>query len=155
MRRLRDEFTSMLDAEHFDHVMRCTDDAIAVLAELHDSVTAAGARFVVALIPDQVQVAPVEAGASLDMADALESEISSRLAAASVPSVDLLPALRAAAASGTLLYRRGDTHLSLEGNQIVAETLLDSILDDAAASTCFRPSEAAPPGRSAAAAALR
>ena len=112
----------------------------AVVGALASEVEASGASLVVMLVPDQYQVAPElaeaaarAAGRSLDDYDLERPQrvLTARLQASGIPVLDLLPALREAAAEAQV-YRPRDTHWNARGNRIAAGALAD-LLDPGAA----------------------
>ena len=105
-----------------------------ILLELEAACTAAGAEFGVMLIPDEFQVEePLweRVLTQREGADQLERfraqrELSTRLEAAGIAHLDLLPALRAQPVGPDgwrHLYHLGDTHFNARGNRVAAEQL--------------------------------
>ncbi|MCO5169441.1 MAG: SGNH/GDSL hydrolase family protein [Planctomycetes bacterium] len=101
----------------------------AALRELKALVTERGARLVVAIIPDQVQVHPDVSvvGLSEHYVD-----VQPRLLALGerlgIPMVDLTPGLRdLAAREGVTLYHRYDRHLNAAGQDAAARLMLDAV----------------------------
>jgi lysophospholipase L1-like esterase len=100
----------------------------ALLREMQAEARRGGARFAIALIPDQVQVYPELIGRVLGI-DPADYEVQAPLAAfaraESIPLLDLLPALRAARAAepDVPLYYRMDRHLTAAGHAVVADAL--------------------------------
>jgi SGNH hydrolase-like domain, acetyltransferase AlgX len=107
-------------------------DVVRTVATLDAAVRAVGARLVVVVIPDQVQVDPVLrrtvvessgiAATEFDF-DGIATLLVRRLADAGVTNVDLLPTFRAAPPTPPL-YRRWDTHWSAAGNALAAEEIV-------------------------------
>lgn len=92
--------------------------------------TAGDVPVAVLLLPDQFQVDDAlweqvsgEAGGRAPDRDLPQRRIGALLAERGVPCLDVLPALRAAAARGEPAYLRQDTHLNLRGNEIVGRAL--------------------------------
>ena len=99
---------------------------LALLREIDRVAREGGARMVLLLIPEQVQVQPELRVTGLSSED---YDFQARLRAfaddAGIPVVDPLPALREAyAASGEPLYYLRDRHLKAHGHAIVARELL-------------------------------
>ena len=107
---------------------RAWELCFAMLREMDRLVRSSGARFAIAVIPDQVQVYPELERTVLGI-DEADIEVQEALAAFArdhgIPYIDLLPALRAARAAhpGARLYYPMDRHLTAEGHRIVSEGL--------------------------------
>lgn len=121
---------------------------LADLRALLRAVRAAGAQPLVLVIPHAVQVHAryrenfEQLGARLGATAALTAPESPFVAALrkglDAPLVDPLPALQAAEAQGTRLYRNNDVHLTPAGQAVVAHELVDP------ACACLRSVPAAP-----------
>lgn len=107
-------------------------ERVADLLEALDAgVQAAGGKLLVALAPDEYQVSPDLAAAvarsvgrnlaEYDL-EAPQRELGERLTARRVEYLDLLPALRRAAATGEVYLPR-DTHWNRAGNRVAAEAI--------------------------------
>jgi lysophospholipase L1-like esterase len=103
-------------------------DVVDVMEKIARRVRPLGARLLVVLIPDRVELdadlrreAAAEAASDADF-DRLHQTLVARLAARGVPTIDLLGALRAAPTEPPL-YRRFDTHWSAAGNRFAAELI--------------------------------
>jgi hypothetical protein len=112
----------------------CLPDAPgwAPFTRLLDGLLAAAGDVPVAvlLLPDQFQVDDAlweqvrgAAGGRAPERELPQRRIGELLAARGVPCLDVLPALRAAAAGGEPVYLRQDTHLNLRGNEVVGRAL--------------------------------
>ncbi|MBM3986104.1 MAG: hypothetical protein FJ296_10535 [Planctomycetes bacterium] len=123
-----------LDIERTRVLQACLPDAPgwAPFERLLDELLAAAGEAPVAvlLLPDQFQVEDAlweqvrgAAGGRAPVRDLPQRRIGDLLAARGVPCLDVLPALRAAAAGGESLYLRQDTHLNLRGNELVGRAL--------------------------------
>ena len=97
----------------------------ALLREIRDQAASVGARTLVAMIPDQVQVEPDVSVLGLEPADyAVQERVRAICAALGIRFVDLFPALRAEyARAGEPLYYAKDRHLRARGHAIVAQAL--------------------------------
>lgn len=104
---------------------------VQVLARFHAQVTASGARFLVVMIPDQLQVDEALRVRVIDhlgvAASRVEVDYPQRLLASllderGIPSLDLLPLFQERA-RGERLYWAGDTHWNVEGNALAADAL--------------------------------
>lgn len=111
------------DAPGWPPLQRLLDELLAA---------AAGLPVAVLLLPDEFQVddglwqrLQASARPPLPERDFPQRRIAGLLAERGVPCLDVLPALRAAAASGQRVYLRQDTHLNLRGNQVVGRALGD------------------------------
>jgi hypothetical protein len=123
-----------LPLEESDFVSEQTREAawqlgFFLLREIDRISRQAGARLVLLVIPDQVQVEPGLRVTGLEPAD---YEVQERLLAFAaqqgIPVVDPLPALRAAhAESGELLYYLRDRHLRARGHALVAREILERL----------------------------
>lgn len=119
-----DEPTGLEAAER----ARAWELCFALLREMDRLVRGSGARFAIAVIPDQVQVYPELERTVLGI-DEADIEVQAPLAAFAreegIPFLDLLPPLRAARAadSETPLYYTMDRHLTAEGHRVVSEAL--------------------------------
>jgi SGNH hydrolase-like domain, acetyltransferase AlgX len=107
-------------------------DVVRTVATLDGAVRAVGARLVVVVIPDQVQIDPVLRRTVVESSgipaaefdfDGTATLLVRGLADAGVTAVDLLPAFRAAPPTPRL-YRRWDTHWSAAGNALAAEEIV-------------------------------
>jgi hypothetical protein len=123
-----------LDIERSRVLQACLPDAPgwAPFTRLLDGLLAAAGDVPVAvlLLPDQFQVDDAlwglvrgDAGGRAPERDLPQRRIGELLAARGVPCLDVLPALRAAAARGEPVYLRQDTHLNLRGNEVVGRAL--------------------------------
>ena len=111
------------------------DDVVQTVIALDRAVREARGRLVVVIIPDQVQVdeairQAVLADASLSSYDFdwPQPVLTTRLAAAGVSVIDLLPAFRAAPPVPRL-YGRRNTHWSAAGNALAAEVITARLPD--------------------------
>ena len=113
----------------------------ASLRSILGTCRAGGASVIVFVVPHAVEVDPLyrkrfEAlGARFEHPDALGAPespfgLAVRGVVASTPGtafLDLKPALRAAQADGTAVYRNNDSHFSPEGDRVVAEAVLGAL----------------------------
>lgn len=108
-----------------------------ICADLDRAAAAHGVPVLFALIPERFQVYPDEfrrylRGFGIDSTtvDVYQPSklLSRELAGAGLKVVDLLPTMRAAAASGPRLYGTVDQHLSAAGHQVVAAALWPEML---------------------------
>ncbi len=111
----------------------------ALIREIRDEATSIGARTVVAMIPDQVQVEPDVRVVGLEPADySMQERLRAICSALDVSVLDLLPPLREAfAKEGKPLYYAHDRHLRARGHEIVAGALraeLDALFPPGVAS---------------------
>jgi hypothetical protein len=113
---------------------RKLDKAARFLREMHDDVSAAGATFVVAILPDRYQVNDDEKAEVLALLGRRDEEfdwdrpqrrLREVLESEGIPYVDLLPVFHAEA--DRELCSRGDTHWSLVGNDLAARELVPLI----------------------------
>jgi hypothetical protein len=111
--------------ERLDHV-------VSVLDRFASEVRLDGADFVVALLPDQVQVRDAFRARILRQLGAAEGllapgcpqrPLAAALRERDIPVLDLLPAFRAKASEGANLYWPGNTHWNVEGNDLAAREL--------------------------------
>ena len=119
------------DGALMDAVERVSDD----LREMRDVAGRAGSRFLVVLIPDEVQVndalraevtlASGEAAADFDF-ERPNRLLRERLSADGIAVVDLLPAFRSAARA-TRLYKPRDTHWNSAGNRLAAREIAAAV----------------------------
>jgi len=119
---------------------RCLDHMLAraerSLEELHQEVRSAGARLVVMLIPDQLQVEELSRAELLEQAgiepsevdlDVPQQELRRILDQNGIEVVDLLPELRARQGDGPLYLPR-NTHWNAAGNRVAARVLARELL---------------------------
>ena len=131
MKRLVEEGMEICLPENRDAFARRLERVAATITALRSEVAAVGARFVVALVPDEYQVDPrvrraaaERAGRSVEDYDleAPQRLLSRRLVAAGVEVIDLLPAFRRVGTERRL-YRPRDTHWNPVGARLAAGTL--------------------------------
>jgi hypothetical protein len=106
-------------------------DVAGTTAALDRAVRTAGARLVVIIIPDQVQIDPGLRHAVVEVSglpetefdfDGIHAALVRRIAQVGVATVDLLAAFQRAPTTPHL-YRRWDTHWSAAGNALAAEEI--------------------------------
>jgi hypothetical protein len=126
-------------ADTADDLRQLLDGVMPVLGQFRDEVAAAGARFVVMVIPDEFQVDPGVRDAVLrregTVAGDYDLDRPQRLLTAAcrahgIEVVDLLPRFRRRARDGTRLYRVRDTHWNPEGNHLAARILTEYLARD-------------------------
>jgi len=114
--------------EWFDRRAR---EVLQVLARFHAEVTSDGSRFLVLLIPDQVQVDDALRARVLEQLGVATADVevdrpqrllTRLLDERGIESFDLLPLFRERALSEPL-YWLGDTHWNVEGNALAADAL--------------------------------
>jgi hypothetical protein len=107
----------------------------AALRRLRAEVEASGARFAVVVMPARCQIDAAQRAPALAWCgrpdsdfdwDAPQRRLAAFLQDEGIPAVDLLPALREAAATQDV-YARGDTHWSPAGNAVVAGVVADFV----------------------------
>lgn len=146
----RDDYVRVLrdtawifDTSAWHAVEPLVDDAVGTVRALADAVRTSGARLLVVVMPDRLQVDPASQAIVRDGAPAgttydfgrLSRTVTARLAAAGICTIDLLPALRAASEPAAL-WRAQDSHWSDDGNRIAADAAwpaLERCRDDAGA----------------------
>ncbi len=101
----------------------------ALLREIRDLAAGIGARTLIALIPDQVQVDTDASVVGLEPADYdVQSRIQEIGAELAIPVIDLGPALRSERErAGEPLYYPKDRHLNARGHAVVARALRASL----------------------------
>lgn len=108
------------------------------LVEIKSYCDSIGARMLVALVPEDVQVDKAlmsEAGAFMGMDKALDFDIPNRMLSADlarngIEYIDLLPHFRAAVKERReRLYQPGDGHWNMAGNRLAADVLLRKLLE--------------------------
>ncbi len=97
----------------------------ALVREIRDRAASEGARSVVAIIPDQVQVEPGASVLGLEEVDyAVQERMRANCEPLGIPLVDLLPVLRdEGEGGGEPLYYAKDRHLTARGHALVARAL--------------------------------
>ncbi|MFQ5512792.1 MAG: SGNH/GDSL hydrolase family protein [Myxococcota bacterium] len=105
---------------------------LALLREIDRLARGAGARTLLVLIPDQVQVEPGIWPAGLRREDyEVQERMQAFAAAQGIPVIDLLPALRAERGRSRVpLYYRKDRHLNARGHEVAARTILAGLRDE-------------------------
>lgn len=103
------------------------------LVETRDQIHANSGRYAVCFVPSKLST--VEAHCDFDAEFALDRDsdrlryfargIEQACAAADVPFLDLLPALRSAAAAGKLPFFPADTHLNAFGHSVMADAVAE------------------------------
>ncbi len=120
----------LFDVAAWPAVEPLVGDAVGTVRALADAVRATGARLVVVVMPDRLQVDPASqaivrddapAGTTYDF-DRLSRTVTADIAAAGICAVDLLPALRAVP-DAAALWRAQDSHWSVDGNRIAADAV--------------------------------
>ena len=103
----------------------------ALLREIDRLVRASGARTLLVVVPEQLQVEPERRVVGLVEADYAVQERLRRFAESEgIPMLDLLPGLRAEReATGRDLYYRQDRHLTAAGHGVVARLIHEALLD--------------------------
>jgi hypothetical protein len=121
--------------EHRAGLERSVDAVAGELVELQREVQAAGAHFVVVILPDEFQIDSALAAKALERAhlraeacelDAAQRLLTERLRRDDIDFVDLLPAFRARAPTQRL-YRPLDSHWNLAGNQLASDELTSEL----------------------------
>jgi hypothetical protein len=117
-----------------------------------DSISAAGqavrAKTIFVLLPESFQVQADDAArfvkgsgvtpAELDL-DRPSLQLAAALSAKGLTVVDVMPALRAAVASGPRLYGAVDRHFSPDGHRIVTNMILPLVLERLSLKPAARP----------------
>jgi SGNH hydrolase-like domain, acetyltransferase AlgX len=113
-------------------------DTVVHLANIKKICDLHGIQLVMALIPDEMQVDTtlqrqvIEASGVGKEAFDFElpnGQLKRELTRLRIDHIDLLPDFRKAAASGSRLYRRNDTHWNIKGNVLAAELILRHLQD--------------------------
>jgi len=97
----------------------------ALIREIRDEAASVGARTVLAVIPDQVQVETGVTVLGLEPADyQVQAHVRAVCDGLGIPVIDLLPPLREESnRAGQRLYYPKDRHLNAHGDAVVARTL--------------------------------
>ena len=118
---------------------RQVDRALQYLTGIRDICETRDIRFLVVLLPDQLQVDPEHAEYVVQRGYAEYAQywdaqlpnrlIKERLERSGIDYVDLLEPFRATARSGERLYIPRNTHWNIAGNQLAAKLITDRILE--------------------------
>jgi hypothetical protein len=130
--RLEREVSEVFAPQAWQSTERRIADTTAVLERIDRIVREIGARLVVVLVPDRVEVEEETRQAigldvdSTDDFDRVHRHHEDRLRRAGIPTIDLLAAFRSAPEEPHL-YRRLDTQWSAAGNQLAADRIVAAL----------------------------